>query len=77
MKTTLQFNDDEQQEALRAMSAQSMVSVLFEIRYNMRKNLEWWMDGNENATTEEVVDRVFEMINNEIEDAGIKDLINE
>jgi hypothetical protein len=74
MKIALEFDD--KRDALLALHAQEMASVLFEIRYNLRKNIEWQMDGATDLKPQDVLDMVLELINQEFVGLDIDGLID-
>ena len=74
MKTIIEYSDsvDDQMALKRAMKATDMASVLFEIKINMKKKMVHMIDAYNATDVEyELLDNVWECINEEFESHGI------
>lgn len=74
MKTIIEYSDsvDDQMALKRAMKATDMASVLFEIKINMKKKMVHMLDAYNATDVEyELLDNVWECINEEFESHGI------
>ena len=74
MKTIIEYSDsvDDQMALKRAMKATDMSSVLFEIKINMKKKMVHMLDAYNATDVEyELLDNVWECINEEFESRGI------
>lgn len=70
MKAILEFDitqPDERKAHLRAIKADNMYFVLFEINSNINKKLDYWIDANPNASLSTLKDFMFQLINAEME----------
>lgn len=74
MKTVIEYSDseDDQMALKRVMKSMDMASLLFEIQKNMKKRIIHTLDSYAATDTEyELLDNVWERINEEFESHGI------
>jgi hypothetical protein len=74
MKATLEFdmNDpDDRKRHLRAVKADEMYNVMFEIMRNMNKRMEHFIESNPNVSIHKMKDGLFHMIRIELDANGI------
>lgn len=65
-------NIDDEYEARRMFKSTSMAIALFEIVHNIKRKVEWEIEGKEEASDpHDVLDSVFEKIMEELESNGI------
>ena len=81
MKTVIEYSDseDDQMALKRVMKSMDMASLLFEIQKNMKKRVSHMLDAYPATDAEyELLDSVWERINEEFESHGIHidELIN-
>jgi hypothetical protein len=80
-KAILEFdlNDpDDQMAHLRAIKSLDMALVLWEMAYNVKKHIQYHIEGNKIEDPYEAVDKVFEKLWEELNERGINldDLVN-
>jgi hypothetical protein len=73
MKATFEFDMNEPEDMMdhkRMSNALGMALVLWEIKVNVKKKMEYILD-TDNLSGQETLDRVFEMIGELMEDQGL------
>lgn len=73
MKITIEFNDenpDDMMKMKRMLAGDGMAFALFELTRNKRKTVEWEIE-TKSLDANQTLDRVFELLNSELEDNGV------
>jgi len=73
MKATFEFDMNEPEDMMdhkRMSNALGMALVLWELKVNVKKKMEYILD-TDNLSGQETLDRVFEMIGELMEDQGL------
>ena len=81
MKATLEFDLDDTDDSMahkRCVKSLDMALSIFEIKYNVRGLCNKYLYANPNATVDDLLEKVFDCINNEfdIRNINIDELIN-
>jgi hypothetical protein len=81
MKAILEFNLDDTDDSMahkRCIKALDMAVSIFEIKYNVRGLCNNYLDANPNATVYDLLEKVFDCINDEfgVRNINIDELIN-
>jgi len=81
MKATLEFDLDDTDDSMahkRCVKSLDMAVSIFEIKYNVRGLCTKYLYANPNATVDDLLEKVFDCINNEfdIRNINIDELIN-
>ena len=74
MKAILEFNLDDKEDLMahkRAVKSLDMACVLFEIRSNLRRRLEDYIENNKPQNSHMLLEQMFEEINNEFDEHNI------
>ena len=64
-------NDSDRYDYTSQFNASKYRGALFEICHNLKKEMIWWMDSQENVSGSDVLEKVFEMIFEETDANGI------
>ena len=81
MKAVLEYNLNDSDDAmshLRAVKSLDMASVLWEVMYNFRRDIEWDIESGKYKDQNELLDAIIEKINGYYDEHGviIDELIN-
>lgn len=74
MEATLKFNLDNFDDLFahrRCVAANDMASVLFELKHNVKRKVDWHIESTPDITPEQVSDYTFDLIQKVIEEHNI------
>ena len=62
-------------DAIHAIYASNMYSVLWEMRMNTRRRIKWFVSDNPQIDNNELIEEIFNIFNRELETNGLTSLI--
>ena len=74
MKAILEFNLDDKEDLMahkRAVKSLDMAYALFDIKFNLRRRLENYIENNKPQNSHTLLEQMFEEINNEFDEHNI------
>jgi len=74
MKAILEFNLDDKEDLMahkRAVKSLDMACVLFDIKFNLKRRIEHYIEDNKPQNNHMLLEQMFEEINNEFDEHNI------
>ena len=69
------FKFKDKSDAIHAMFSSNMYYVLWEIKMNGRKKIEWFIDSKPGISNDDLIEEIFYRFNRELENSALSNII--